>query len=910
MADDRVVNEIVTKFFLDTCQLRQQLNTDSLHGFSTCFGTSFLLSPDSIPLTTGSVAELYIRPMLTCVGDVDVMLHRYNELAIPVGTAPPTQLPAEFNNHVTVCEIIDSEFPGYVYLVRSYLLTECIEDGRYSAVRCPRVYTPLLRVTDIGDGTHGPATVKQSTLLRPQFLARLTESMHSTDYVYCMRCLSWPSQAADWPLRHREHGWPDSATVDCVISNGCDVVNVAHHRCREDKWMGKHQMRLSFSRAEIVLLNSWMPVQQIVYHMLRVFMKTERLTDSVNNTGVKVFTNYHIKTLMLWACEMKPRSWWTDDLDLLRICVELLHILAVWLNDGRCANYFIICNLFDYDNNSHCGPTHCIARQLLAVTEPWLAAWYINNYVRKCAQSCKEHVLRLFDDVSSMAKLHDAVSAVAAWRIRLSHMFHYVAFQAALYVITHYVSSFTSITVQSRLCCMRVSAQLNQRLCVHFIATKLLHVAHKTTRNSLTDELLDVLATTCLQSNDARRWLNARHSSVLSLSQAAMLMKVVANNSRNTVQLIEIELSKAYLYRAMRCKDSDSDSIYCLANVYLAVLYYVTGHYQTAIDHCKLVTRSQDHSQCSSHVVQGELLPKIDDDIDNVLGLSVFYQYVRTAALNQQVGLTKVTIYNSVFTTELFAHYLLLRCRSAETCQMLNLRYMPSPARDMFITDVLAFCLVSRTQYTAYDRARHSTRDDTKPVMSCQLDTSELVELLEQSAVERLTKFRQVEADEFGSVPVGSEWSFGMVTTDFEALYAYKCGEYQRCLQLSTHNVHTLLVPDTTPCILSHPEFLQLMDNNISSLVGLTLIVNTSSREVLKHVEISQLPLSLYLMSQCQMKLHHSVTSLVQTLLHVAVARTKRLLSLWTLDQLLLKLTERKTLRYLVNPRQSLAISF
>jgi len=102
-------------------------------------------------------------------------------------------------------------------------------------------------------------------------------------------------------------------------------------------------------------------------------------------------------------------------------------------------------------------------------------------------------------------------------------------------------------------------------------------------------------------------------------------MKVVANKSRSTVQLIRIELSKAYLHRALRCKDSDSDSIYCLANVYLAVLYYTTGQYQTAIDHCTLVMRSQDHSQCSSHVVQGELLPKFDDDIDT-------YVYYRMAA--------------------------------------------------------------------------------------------------------------------------------------------------------------------------------------------------------------------------------------------------------------------------------------
>ena len=137
----------------------------------------------------------------------------------------------------------------------------------------------------------------------------------------------------------------------------------------------------------------------------------------------------------------------------------------------------------------------------------------------------------------------------------------------------------------------------------YFTAVAFLQVAHKT--RPLEDELLDVLLTVCLQSNDLRRCRNARHSSALSLSQAATLMKVVANSSHSTVQLIEIELCKAYLHRALRLKDSDSDSVYCLANVYLAVLYYITGQYQTAIDHCTLVMRSQDHSQCSSHVVQG-----------------------------------------------------------------------------------------------------------------------------------------------------------------------------------------------------------------------------------------------------------------------------------------------------------------
>ena len=839
MADDRVVSEIVTKFFLDTCQLREQMNEDSVLGFAS--GFLLLAAADEIklddkivnlvciPLTTGSAAEFYISPMFKCIGDVDVMCCSTCHLAIPAGTSPPTQLPAEFHSYVAVCEIIDSEFPGYVYLPRSYSITECTDDGKYKEVQLPRKYTSMNIPVD--NRSHGPAMSSQFTVPGQQYFVRYAESMYSVDLVGCMRCLSWPPQAADWPSRHRAYGWPDSATVGCVKRNGCDVVSVAHPLCKQVEWINKHQWRLSFSRAEIVLLNSWMHVQQIVYHMLRVFVKTERFTNSENNAGVKAFTNYHIKTLMLWACELKPRSWWTDDLNVVRICVELLHTLAVWLNDGRCANYFIInCNLLDYCDNLHY--TQCVARQLLSVSEPWLAEWFINNYVRKCAQICPEHVSRSFDDITTTGKLQNAVSAVEWQWLGLPRSSFRRRFQSFCYfeVAQSFVSdvfSCPSLTLRSCLCAMRVIAENDQCLCVYFIATTFLHVACKTTGKSLTGELLDVLAATCLQSNDARRWLSARHSSVLSLSQAARLMKVVANNSRSTVQLIEIELSKAYLYRALRCKDSDSDSIYCLANFYLAVLYYVTGQYQTAIDFCKLVTRAQDHSRCSSHVVQGELLPN----------------------------------------------------------------------------------------NAAYDRGLCSSRDHTKPVMSCQLDTSELVELLQLSAVEHLTKFRQVQADEFGSVAVDTEFVFGIVTTDFEALYAYKCGEYQRCLQLSTHNVHKLLVADETLSILSYPEFIQLMDNNIASLVGLTLIVNTSSRgdpkqsrEHRQYVSISQLALSLYLLSQCKMRLHHSATSVAQTLGHVEVARRKFFCEGLTLDQLLLKLNEREMLHYLVNLQECFVI--
>jgi len=179
-----------------------------------------------------------------------------------------------------------------------------------------------------------------------------------------------------------------------------------------------------------------------------------------------------------------------------------------------------------------------------------------------------------------------------------------------------------------------------------------------------------------------------------------------------------------------------------------------------------------------------------------------------------------------------------------------------------------------------------------QPAMSStQCSVRKLVELLQRSAVELLTTFRQLEAREFGSV-------VAIVTTDFEALYAYKHGDYQRCLQLSAQNVHTLLYAVDVPAIPTYPEFIQLLDDDIVSLIALTLIVNPNARDSNGNAYISQLTLSLYLMTQCQLMLRHSVTSLTLTLDCIEVAQRRHRIRL-TLNHLVLKLIERKLVTYM-----------
>jgi len=104
MNDERVVDEIVTKFLLNTCRLRPQISKPAVRSAVWCVvvATEQSINDEEaalIPLTTGSVAEFYmIEPMLPHVGDVDVMYHFSTTLAIPRGHPPPTQLPDEFHN--------------------------------------------------------------------------------------------------------------------------------------------------------------------------------------------------------------------------------------------------------------------------------------------------------------------------------------------------------------------------------------------------------------------------------------------------------------------------------------------------------------------------------------------------------------------------------------------------------------------------------------------------------------------------------------------------------------------------------------------------------------------------------------------------------------------------------------------
>jgi len=216
--------------------------------------------------------------------------------------------------------------------------------------------------------------------------------------------------------------------------------------------------------------------------LLQRIMKTQRLTAGK-------LSNYHTKIMMLWACELKSTSWWTDNPNLVRICVNLLHTLDAWLIDSHCRHYIInICNVFDTFENSL--DTQYTANKLMLITRQLFCKWCISHYIHECAQLCPGSVLSLLVDYFSRTPhdgmhrifvLQNALSAIVEWRLDMSRKFACLQFFTAQLTFMTF-SSRTSLTLRSCLYCINGFAKTDQVLHASFAAIVFLHVAYKTTQ--------------------------------------------------------------------------------------------------------------------------------------------------------------------------------------------------------------------------------------------------------------------------------------------------------------------------------------------------------------------------------------------------------------------------------------------
>jgi len=114
MSDEDALHRIITNFMLNTCRCTINENNISYRKFVGDFANALAnwLFGDTEAFSSGSLAELYIRPILYCYGDIDIMHNSKTVVAIPYGKLPRMELWNSSQDTVTVYEIIDSRKPG------------------------------------------------------------------------------------------------------------------------------------------------------------------------------------------------------------------------------------------------------------------------------------------------------------------------------------------------------------------------------------------------------------------------------------------------------------------------------------------------------------------------------------------------------------------------------------------------------------------------------------------------------------------------------------------------------------------------------------------------------------------------------------------------------------------------------
>ena len=165
---------------------------------------------------------------------------------------------------------------------------------------------------------------------------------------FAIECPMWPFATKEWLSRKRDNEWPSETCIGRIAEGGCHLVAKPHELNLGDDT----EWRYSFSKAEIILINTWNAKQKHIYHILRLIKRG--LIQKLTSDSQTVFSTYFIKTLMFWKCEQWPENAWTQQ-ELVSIVNELLLTYVEWLNNKQCANYFIPeYNMWDHVKDGRC----------------------------------------------------------------------------------------------------------------------------------------------------------------------------------------------------------------------------------------------------------------------------------------------------------------------------------------------------------------------------------------------------------------------------------------------------------------------------------------------------------------------------------------------------------------------------
>src|SRR6218665_211046 len=680
MCEDESNEELASAFITSTCQLIPRSSLDYFDHMR-----NLTASEDCVPveysILCGSLAEFYIRPLNTCIDDADYLFTNSDKLVFG-GEFP--LLPSDLSGltEAIECFMIEpyNSYPGFVRLrilgdmnynwkLKKYVFNITANTNSHFGLNLDAIaekYSPktLERGCTIPSIVSGPAVTHQNELQ--------SENFATIDFVACLWCHQWPKEAQGWLNRPRCHGWPPTDIISKVVQSGCHLVNIQHRSCRSDKL----QWRFSFSFAELLLLQSWTQTQQLIYHLLRFFAKRELMQKDCPKDD-EVLCTYHLKTLMLWACEEKSPDWWNSQ-SVFAICSELLKMLAEWLKRNFCPNHFIPeANLF------HKHPISTIDEKIeKRLTEfcnsGVLCNWFVENYI---LYFIRRH-LELTGTRKTMPHFCCYMPPLfETWRMfELNSLDYYFSTtlvfscKGSRNVIKFGLNSLLGEDIKAVYKFRSDQLKINWRLryppttqvvglAYCGILVHILHTVYGLDYEEISWDsnlFLAFVKAISMQSKIVRSQYHnfsntyTTQSSHFQFQRAQCLMEnITGSNSRSEFHLLSL-IAKQLLRKALKHHDSTSNGIAHAALAYLAAIHYATSEYQEATRLCSAILMDQTSKEDREILNAGCLL--FIDDVARIVGLCVLQIKITEDNLHY---INRRLYLDLRLSPEVFAYYLL-----------------------------------------------------------------------------------------------------------------------------------------------------------------------------------------------------------------------------------------------------------
>uniref|UniRef100_A0A4W3GDJ4 Mab-21 domain containing 2 n=1 Tax=Callorhinchus milii TaxID=7868 RepID=A0A4W3GDJ4_CALMI len=144
----------------------------------------------------------------------------------------------------------------------------------------------------------------------------------------------WPAVAQSWLMDN--HFWDGKITEEEVISGFYLVPACSFTGKRENEW------RLSFARSEVQLKKC------ISSSLMQGYQACKAIIMKLLSRP-KAISPYHLRSMMLWACDRLPATFLVQDEFAAHFLLGLIDDLQHCLVNRSCPNYFIPqCNMFEH----------------------------------------------------------------------------------------------------------------------------------------------------------------------------------------------------------------------------------------------------------------------------------------------------------------------------------------------------------------------------------------------------------------------------------------------------------------------------------------------------------------------------------------------------------------------------------